>query len=176
MSEPTFNVFPTEKAFSAKVLTPGVLFNKEDFTGIWSGQDRAITINTDVVASPVPKVVTTDKTIELECADDGSISGTVSYTVITGTGTDHTGANTVSDEERVIGFADFSTGNIALVEWGKPEEPLTTSETGTFNGFLDRNKNTLRVTQTQVYSETTAGGSKPLVSMMTLPKISNETP
>ena len=109
-----------------------------------------------------PKVVTAEKTIELTCDEDGALTGTVSYVVITGNGHDHTGASVQSGSEDVIGFVNTANGQIALVEYNTT---LANSESGTFRGFL-RNDNSLEIIQTQTYPN-----ANPLVSIMRLPKV-----
>lgn len=162
MSNPAFNVFPTESVFSAEVLQNNFIFLPDDFTGTWKGEDKAITVADDGMGGVAPKVVTAEKTIELTCDEDGALTGTVSYVVITGNGHDHTGAAVQTGSEDVIGFANTANGEIALVEYNTT---LANSESGTFRGFL-RNDNSLEIIQTQTYPN-----ANPLVSIMRLPKV-----
>ena len=148
MSTP-FDLNPTGLVYQAQVaqnLRSGPFtFNPNDFTGTWQGTDKAI--NTS-------GLVTTHKVVTLVCGNNGELTGTVSYTVITGTGFDSTNNPTPDDTEDVLGLVNTSTGEIALVE---------TAETGTFVGKLENNFLILRQTQP---------GSQPLVAFMKLPKTS----
>jgi hypothetical protein len=164
MNTPDFFVSSTENAFSAEILQNNFVFNKEDFTGKWEGEDNAITIDS---ATNKPKVVTTLKTIELDCDITGALTGTVSYRVLSGSGHDETGAAVAADTENVIGYVDILTGSFALVEYG---DPLSTSETGTFRGILIEN-NFMKILQTQTFASDGVNNVNPLVSMMNLPKI-----
>lgn len=162
MSNPSFNVFSLENTFSAEILQNNFIFSPGDLTGSWKGKDVAITVGDDGTGVFTPKVVTTEKTIELKCDEHGALTGTVSYVVINGNGHDYEGNPVQSGHEDVIGFVNNANGEITLVEYNST---LAESESGTFRGFL-RNNNSLELTQTQTYPN-----ANPLVSFMCLPKV-----
>ena len=117
-------------------------YKATDLDGIWIGQDQ--TINSR------GKSLTT-KTVTLTVDGDGLISGTTSWTLITGAGGNHEEKDVVKDAENVIGVFRPETGEFYLAE---------TQENGFWRGELV-NRNKLRAFLIQT-------GEKPVVSTIEL--------
>ena len=82
-----------------------------DLNGTWVGQDE--TINSRGISL-------TQKTVILKVDDDGLITGSTSWSLISGPGGHHLDTPATKDAEPVIGAFDPETGTFYLAEMDEP--------------------------------------------------------
>ena len=117
-------------------------FSNSDLDGTWVGTDHVRNSR---------GISTTNKTVSLAVDENGLISGTTKWSLLSGPGGNTKDAPAVEDIEKIIGAFDAASGKVYLVEM---------EENGFWQGQLT-SPNTMRIFLVQT-------GEKPVVAHMIL--------